>query len=229
MFPRFHVFILMMLVVTSTQELCRAEDDTSDTQKSVAVIFVLDHSGSMSMPVPDRDATVQQVTNEAVVVTIAGLEPSVTFGVVMFDSEAEWVIKPAVHSDRRDADARILAIEPGGGTNIFDGLQEAYTSLVAMSVPALNKHVILLTDGQSAPPPNGSYVQLVKDMSEAGIALTTIGLGDACDESLLKQLAEITEGRFRRVHGEESASLAEVMIEEIAFQRDKDKAEDSNG
>lgn len=73
---------------------------------------------------------------------------------------------------------------------MYPGIETAYTML--QTVTAKIKHVIVLSDGQSAP---ADHQGLVAQMSQADITVSTIALGQA-DRVLLASLAEIGRGRY---------------------------------
>jgi hypothetical protein len=54
------------------------------------------------------------------------------------------------------------------------------------------KHIILLSDGQS----DGNYPTVVRRISEAGITLSSVAIGEDADLPLMKMLAQQGGGRF---------------------------------
>ena len=115
-------------------------------------------------------------------------------------------------------------IHPGGGTNIYPALVEAYQSLAKLDTQdAAVKHVILLTDGQSQ---SGQYYQVVGNMARAGITLSTIGVGDSVNAQLLAQLAQMSGGQYHpiadpnnlpRVFIKEARTIRKNLIKEGSF------------
>ena len=79
-----------------------------------------------------------------------------------------------------------------GNTEILLALAAAERAMRDESSPI--RHVILLTDGR--PSRQVFYTDLVTRMADAGITLTTIGLGESINELLLKTLARLGRGRF---------------------------------
>jgi|GEM_PF-4427903 len=61
-------------------------------------------------------------------------------------------------------------------------------------VEAQRKHIILLTDGQSAT--QNSYEHLTSQMVNNNITMSTVGIGEGADVQLLEYLAELAKGRF---------------------------------
>lgn len=177
---------------------------------SGALVLVLDRSGSMASPVGGSNLTQQEVANEAAVQALATLYPQDLIGVVAFDNSAKVVVKLTPNQNPVMIANTIRSIQPGGGTMIFGGLVEAHRMLAPLRPEdAAVKHVILLTDGQSQ---DGNYIQLVRQMRSAGITLSTIGVGDSPDTSLLTQLAQMGGGNFYQVINPNN--LPQVFIKE---------------
>jgi hypothetical protein len=71
------------------------------------------------------------------------------------------------------------------------------------------KHVILLTDGHSQ---GGNYDKLVKQMAEANITVSTVGVGKKPNANLLRRLARISGGRYHPVNNPNN--LPQVFVKE---------------
>jgi len=185
---------------------------------SGALVLVIDRSGSMSSPVTGTTSSQQEIANEAAILALATLYPDDIVGVVGFDSGAKWVQKPQFNNDPQALAKKVRSITPGGGTNIYAGLDAAYQSLAPLNTQdAAVKHVILLTDGQSAPPPGGGWAKLVGQMMANDITLSTIGVGDGHDGQLLNQLATMGGGTYHPVTNPNN--LPQVFIKEAKVVR----------
>lgn len=177
---------------------------------SGALMLVLDRSGSMGRTVGGTNKTQEQLANEAAVRALNTLYPQDMVGVVAFDSAAYSIVKLQMNSDPAAVAKRIRSIRAGGGTNIYSGLAMAYRELAPITVQqAAIKHVILLTDGNST---SGNYIKLIGQMHAAGITLSTVGVGDAVDTSLLSKLARMGGGHFYLIH--DPRHLPQVFIKE---------------
>jgi Ca-activated chloride channel family protein len=86
----------------------------------------------------------------------------------------------------------IGTLRAGGGTSIYPALALAYDAL--KKADTKYKHIILLTDGQSAT--SGDYYFLARKMEKAGITMSTVAVGDGADTELLEILAEWGRGRY---------------------------------
>ncbi|MDD2585499.1 MAG: VWA domain-containing protein [Syntrophomonadaceae bacterium] len=157
---------------------------------SLALALVIDKSGSMSDTVGGFSKI--DLAREAAIQATEILSPQDKIGVIAFDSAARWVVemKPADNAEEIRSD--IGTIRAGGGTNIFPALQLAYNSL--KNAEAKYKHIILLTDGQSAT--SGDYYYLSRRMNREEITMSTLAVGKGADIALMEQLAEWGGGRY---------------------------------
>src|SRR5262249_56255959 len=91
-------------------------------------------------------------------------------GVMWFDSPPTSVVRLQRASNRVRILADIAKLQAGGGTQILPALQEAYSQLAPARAKV--KHVILLTDGQSA---YDGIPELLDEMTGAPITATAPG------------------------------------------------------
>ncbi|GAA3403870.1 VWA domain-containing protein [Paenibacillus hodogayensis] len=152
---------------------------------SLALMLVLDKSGSMS-------GGGIELAQEAATRTIQLMREQDTIGVVAFDSSPWWVVEPQLLKDPKQVIDKVNSIQADGGTEIYAAVEQAYAKL--RKVDAQRKHIILLTDGQSATNPN--YASLAGDMVKDNITLSSVAIGDGADTQLLEQLARMAKGRY---------------------------------
>jgi Ca-activated chloride channel family protein len=157
--------------------------DAKKPHRSVAMIIVLDKSGSMGGP----DFA---FTKEAAKAPLQLLADSDRFGLVAFDSEFFWAVPFQNAENRAQMAQSINTIVPGGETDIYPALEAAYTQLANDSSEV--KHVILLSDGHTGRDP---FQTLVEKMAQARITVSTVALGAASDRVLLANIAEWGKGR----------------------------------
>lgn len=151
---------------------------------SLALVLVIDRSGSMSGPR-------MELAKEAARATLDVLQPSDKLGVIAFDSAPAVVVRLQRAANRLKITDSLSRLSPGGGTAIFPALDEAYQMLT--SVQAKVKHVILLTDGQSN---QSGIIDLVAQAYSEKITVSTVGVGMGSDQSLLMRVAETGGGRY---------------------------------
>ncbi len=178
----------------------RMDAEKRRDEPQVAMVLVLDRSGSMSgLPI--------EMAKAAAKATADTLAADDLLEVIAFDSAPTRVVRmtPAKHRARIQGD--IARIQAGGGTEIFSALDAAYQTLTATR--ARRKHMILLTDGQA---PQNGIRDLVQAMAAEGITASAVGLGSGIDETLLRMIAELGGGRLYKVA--DAQSLPRVFTRE---------------
>lgn len=159
----------------------RAPD--GEERQSVALGMVIDRSGSMSGDKIELCKSAATATIELI-----GKQDYVT--VVAFDSEARVVVPITKRGDNAGIASQIATINAGGGTNIYPGMTGARDALA--SVKAKVKHMIVLTDGQSA---GSGYEALSAQYKAEGITVSTVGVGNDADMQLLQAMAAAGGGQ----------------------------------
>lgn len=161
----------------------------------VAVVVVLDSSGSMRRTIMGSSRSQQQIANESAAEALGILDERDLIGVVAFSNTARTVVDIGPN-DRPDATrTRIESIGSGGGTNIGAGLRVAQTMLG--SVEANTKHIVLLSDGESMNPEE--LPGLSDELGRRGIKVSTIAVGDEADEQGMRDIAQRSNGVYYRV------------------------------
>ena len=150
----------------------------------LALVLVIDRSGSMSGPK-------LELAKQAAIETLNVLQPSDLLGVFPFDTRVTELVPLQRASNRFRITDTLSKLKPGGGTNIFAGLDAAYTAL--LKVEAKVKHIILLTDGQSS---RTGVVELATQAGIDRITISTVAVTAASDTSLLRRVAEAARGRY---------------------------------
>lgn len=162
----------------------RSEFEKEQELPSVALVLVVDRSGSMR-------GEKMEMARSAARAAVELLGPRDYAGVVAFDHEAFWVADLQSTANRQAIIERIARIEAGGGTNIAPGLQMALDAL--RPNPAKIKHVILLTDGISVP---GPFYEITTQMAAERMTVSAVAVGADSDTQLLQQIAHWGGGRY---------------------------------
>ncbi|MBX7080641.1 MAG: VWA domain-containing protein [Nannocystaceae bacterium] len=163
----------------------RFEGERQREQPKLALVLVIDKSGSMSSE--DR----LDLVKEAARATASTLEASDQLGVIAFDSRPHVLVRLQKASNRMRIAGDIRRLAAGGGTNALPALREAYLQLSGSN--ALVKHVILLSDGQS---PESGVDALLGDMRDGDITVSAVGVGAGAGKDFLRRVASRGRGRF---------------------------------
>ncbi|MGF2616175.1 VWA domain-containing protein [Rossellomorea vietnamensis] len=152
---------------------------------SLGMVIVLDRSGSMA-------GYKLQLAKEAAIRSAELLREKDTLGFIAFDDRPWQIIDTKPIGDKDKVLEQINGLTAGGGTNIFPSLELAYEQLTPLELQ--RKHIILLTDGQSATSPD--YLSTIGEGKSNNITLSTVAIGDGADGMLLQELADEGGGRF---------------------------------
>ena len=155
----------------------------------VALAFVLDRSGSMQRN--EGGATRLDIAKQATLAAIRLLHEESLISIIAFDSEAKVLLPLRRAKDSAAVTQALAELEPGGGTAIYPGLVEALHQLEG--IDALAKHIVVMSDGLSQP---GDFPGILKAISEQGISVSTVAIGEGADGTRLEEIARIGRGAF---------------------------------
>lgn len=186
---------------TAIEEILPVTCDFQEKEEEpgLAMMMVIDKSDSMTGQKIDS-------AKQAAAAAVELLTERDQIGVVAFDGSPFWVSDLVSASQQAQVVDRIARIQPGGGTNLYPAMQEAFGRL--RSASSKLKHVLILTDGYSVP---GDFEGIVQDMAALRITVSTIGLG-AADNELLRKLSEI--GRGRHYECKDASELPQIFARE---------------
>lgn len=192
------------------------EPPPREERPPVALLLMLDHSGSMSSGTPTKLA----MAKEAAIRATDILGPEDLIGMLVFDHNREWIIPFQQVQDGAaflELQRRIATIPRGGGTQILPALEEGLSALGQQEDARGARHAVLLTDGNSFDGPNADqrYDALIDAAREGDITLSTIAIGTDADEGLLMRLAERGLGRYHLAR--QAEELPDLTIAESAI------------
>ena len=163
-------------------------------QGRVALLLVIDTSGSMSDDPYHEGTSKLDMAKQAALLSAQQLSPRDQVGILNFDSTPHWLLllSPVLGMPPSTISDRLGPLVADGGTEIFGALSTAFDAI--KDSDARYKHVILMTDGMSCC--GGDYATLQERMRAANVTLSTIAVGADADTDLLSQLAKQGDGRY---------------------------------
>ena len=173
--------------------------------KSVALMLVLDCSGSMQ-------GEYIRVAKQGAIKCLDAMSSNDYVGVVSFESKANLAspLLKATDENKAITSRAISELRLGSGTYYCDALKLACEELRKSTADI--KHILFLSDGQ---PSDSGYYDIVIEGNEAGITISTIGLGFS--SGVLSNMATHGKGRYYTVSSEEN--LPDVMLSETEHAR----------
>ena len=177
----------------------RSDFEKEKEKPSLAIALVIDRSGSM-------EGEKLELTKEAAKGVVELLSPRDFISVVAFDDAPRQVVPMQLVTSPSVIAETIGSIVSSGSTNVYAALNHAAEDLARAN--AKFNHIILLTDGKSAP---GDYEKSIRKATDAEITVLTVGIGD-CDRFLLEKLASDGAGRF--YHCADARSTPQIFARE---------------
>jgi predicted Zn-dependent protease len=151
---------------------------------SVALVIILDTSGSMG------GARIE-LAKEVARLALQRLLPHDKVGIVEFHGSKRWAAPLQAASNQIDVQRALNRLQAGGGTIIYEALEEGYYAL--RNVQTRFKHLLVLTDGGVE---SGPFEALARRIAESGMNLSTVLIGPQGNSPFLVDLAQWGRGRF---------------------------------
>jgi len=178
------------------------------------VTLAIDSSGSM-------DGEKMEQAKAAASGLIKQLKPTDQISIVSFSDTVKVELPTSPVADSRAAEAAIKAISVRGLTAMYAGLEFAFNEARQTSrQPGTVNRVLLLTDGM---PTVGKTTQvdfkgLAQAMRDSGITITSIGIGNDYNESLLTQIAQSGAGLWHHIKDgrRDLPQLFQEQVEQMA-------------
>ncbi len=166
------------------------------------IIFVLDHSGSMSEKV--GNTTKYAATLSGVAAAVKKLNPNDQVAIIAFDDQVNWVLPLTPAGKLNEILKALSRIVQGGGTDMGKAF-ESVIGLFPTQEPVL-RHMIVITDGETI---EADFQSLSRKLRDSGFSITTIGIGNEINETLLQNIAVWGKGKFYKVSAEKIPHIIE--------------------
>lgn len=196
----------------------KAAGELRQTSHRLNLALVVDRSNSM------RGARMQNVKMAAMDL-VEALHPEDRLALIAFSDRAEVLAPSTVAQDRRVFGPAIAALQPGGGTEIFQGLLAGLEEVYRHADPAKINHVILLTDGRTYGDEDAALTA-ARRAGERGIGISAFGIGEDWNDDFLDALARCGGGvshyidsvdDVRRVLREQIQGLSGVLAHQLTL------------
>lgn len=172
---------------------------------SMAVVIVLDTSGSMgSFGQQIAKVELAKETSQSVIDLLGERD---IIGVVGFDQESRWLVRPTQARFRDQILAQVARIQAGGGTNMHPALAMAHAYLARSQAKV--RHVIVLSDGQTDP---GDFRGLVTRMAQDKITVSSVAIGADADRQIMENVSRWGRGRF--YHARDVYTIPQILTAE---------------
>jgi Ca-activated chloride channel family protein len=185
----------------------KAPADPTKSRVPVDLALVVDTSGSMG-----SGGKIQHA-REAAARVVDALAPGDRFSLVSFDDDAHVLLPGAPFDGDRDRLLDVVStLADHGGTNLYGGLAAARDQL---GDGERVRRLLLVSDGNATAgiTEPAAFEAFGRDAANAGITVSTLGLGADFDEVLLEGLADAGGGNYAFV--EESSDLVTVAGREF--------------
>jgi Ca-activated chloride channel family protein len=171
---------------------------------------VLDRSGSMS------GAKIEKAKQAAAAV-LDQMGSNDVYSLVAYDSQVQVLVPAQTIEDKEMLKARIFRIQPGGSTALYGGVERGAEQLLKFLSSKRINRVILLSDGLANVGPSSTeeLQSLGRRLSQKGVAVTTVGVGDDYNEDLMAGLAESSDANYYYV--KDAETLPDIFRKELGF------------
>lgn len=182
----------------------------ADERPDAQLTFVIDVSGSM-----DQENRLG-LAKRALYLLVDELRPTDQVAIVVYGNSARLVLPMTPLAEKQLILGAINRLTPEGATNAAAGIELGYRIAAEhLNREAINR-VVLLSDGVANIGETGpdGILRLIQDQAEAGITLTTVGMGMGnYNDVLMEQLADDGDGFYAYVDTLEQAQR--VFVDQL--------------
>lgn len=202
----------------------QGKEVTPQERDDAVLTFVIDVSGSMD--VPNRLPLVK----ESLKLLVEQLRETDKVGIIIYGDRGQVVLEHTAVANRDSILKAIDSVQNRGSTNMEEGLWLGYEEAVRNLNPEGINRVILCSDGVAnvgASTPE-ELLQTIRDYTEQGIYLSTIGFGMGdFNDRLMEQIADNGNGNYayvdtldeaKRIFVERLTSTLQVIAKDAKIQ-----------
>ncbi len=170
-----------------------------DSVVRLSALLLLDRSSSMAMrndSTADPDSLAIRSAKAAVSAFLGSFDTRDEAAICSFSSDEGapfFTVDHGFSGDTASLRRALVPITARGGTRLWDALMEALR-LVRMGRG--QRHIIALTDGESAQDLFAGPDAVIATARQAGVPIHVVGLGGTVNADLLRTVAQATGGRF---------------------------------
>lgn len=193
-------------------EADKVGDERSRTPMNISI--VIDRSGSMG------EKNKLEYVKKAVDYLIDEAGSDDYISVVTYDDYVDVLQKSQVIRDKYELREKISALQPGGFTNLSEGMFEGYDQVNKSYMRGYVNKVFLLSDGLAnrGVTDRHKLAQIVKDKNRKdGITISTFGVGNEFNENLMTDIADYGKGNYYYIKN--SSDIPEIFATELKGMR----------
>jgi len=184
---------------------------TEHDRSPLNIAVVIDRSGSMA------DKNKLEYVKKAVDYIIDQTGRDDYISVVTYDDYVDVLQRSAVIRDKSDLRKRVSKLQPGGFTNLSDGMFEGYDQVNDSYSRGYVNRVLLLSDGLANRGITDRYrlADMVRDKNRRnGITISTFGVGNDFNENLMTDIADYGKGNYYYIRN--SYDIPEIFANELS-------------
>jgi Ca-activated chloride channel family protein len=204
------IFVLM--------DLTAPPDAKTRPSPPLNVCLVLDRSTSMQ---GERMDTLKNTAIELV----RHLRQDDLVSIVTFSDRAEVLISAGRRTNQTEIEGKIKMIQPGGGTEIYRGLEAGFFEVRSRYSNNFTNQIILITDGRTYGD-EAECLRVADQSAVYGIGISGLGIGTEWNDTFLDNLASRTGGssvyiskpqNIERFLKEKFVGLGQIYAERVTF------------
>jgi Ca-activated chloride channel family protein len=171
------------------------EPDEQEEEAQRHIALCVDSSGSMAYSKMDQ-------VRDATKLVFGVLNDQDYLSIITFDDEIEVIMDGIKwkNIERDEAENMLEEITTGGGTDIYNGLEEAHESLNELrGGENVSKRILLLSDGRDLRAKAPDFEPLAKDIADDGISVYAAGIGTNYGKDVIRTVGQQSQGRWAHV------------------------------